>query len=54
MTNTDYSSNYDEIFEIDSPEPNSQTANNRAIGKLNIYFGNKSSDKTDYENDKVF
>lgn len=53
-SNTDYSSNYNKIFEINGPKPNSQTVNNEAISKLDIYFGSGSSSKTNYRNDNIF
>ncbi len=53
LSDTDYGSNYDEIFEDHSPELDRQTP---AIGELDIYSSSGSSSKTNYEdgNDEFF
>ena len=53
MSNTDYSSNYDEIFENNGPELDGQTLD---IDELDIHSSSESSSKTDYGdgNDKFF
>lgn len=53
LSNTNYGSYYDEIFENNGPELDEQTPN---IDELNIYFSSESSSKTDYgkKNNKLF
>ncbi len=53
LSNTNYGSNYDEIFENHSPELDGQMP---AIDKLDIHSNSESSSETDYgdENDKFF
>lgn len=53
MSNTNYGSNYNEIFEDSSPELDGQTL---AINELDIYLSNELSSETDYKdgNDEVF
>lgn len=53
MSDIDYSSNYDEIFENNNPELDGQTPD---IDELDIHFSSKLSSKTDYgdRNNKFF
>ena len=53
MSNTNYSSKYNEIFEINGPELDNQIL---AIDNLDIYLSSESSSKTDHgdTNDKLF
>lgn len=54
LSDTDYGSDYDEIFETNGPEPDGQTANDGAIGKLDIHSVSESSGETDYGDDEIF
>ena len=47
LSDTNYGSNYNEIFENNDPELNRQTPD---IDKLDIYSNNKTYSKTNYEN----
>ena len=51
FNDTNYCSNYDEIFEDHSPELDGQTS---AIDELDIHSSSGSSSETDYGDDNEF